>query len=192
MSICPKAAVWPLKSVDSDQMLWRSIKCMLMRAKMFLWKYEPNYNKFYKTNSSCGKMDSSGWYWKTFNLHGDISLWPVWLTPHHTISSRKHTNIILTPLNLTFMWGLQGVYCGLHGDTLLFLLLLENIDCGYSLESPLRDGCNEYHNQCFWEEIWKISEFLSENFQFLVVIFSIYLNRRVFVMYNLLAALCFH
>ena len=28
----------------------------------------------------------------------------------------------------------------------------------------------------------KISEFLSENFQFLVVEFSIYLNRRVFVM----------
>ena len=28
----------------------------------------------------------------------------------------------------------------------------------------------------------KISEFLSENFQFLVVKFSIYLNRRVFVM----------
>ena len=29
----------------------------------------------------------------------------------------------------------------------------------------------------------KISEFLSENFQFLEVKFSIYLNRRVFVMY---------
>ena len=28
----------------------------------------------------------------------------------------------------------------------------------------------------------KISEFVSENFQFLVVKFSIYLNRRVFVM----------
>ena len=28
----------------------------------------------------------------------------------------------------------------------------------------------------------KISEFLSENFQFLVAKFSIYLNRRVFVM----------
>ena len=33
-----------------------------------------------------------------------------------------------------------------------------------------------------WAEIWKISEFLSENFQFLVVKISIYLNRRVFVM----------
>ena len=34
----------------------------------------------------------------------------------------------------------------------------------------------------FWAEIWKISEFLSEIFQFLEVKFSIYLNRRVFVM----------
>ena len=32
----------------------------------------------------------------------------------------------------------------------------------------------------FLAEIWKISEFLSENFQFLVVKFSIYLNRDVF------------
>ena len=31
----------------------------------------------------------------------------------------------------------------------------------------------------------KISEFLSENFPFLVVKFSIYLNRHVFVMYSL-------
>ena len=37
------------------------------------------------------------------------------------------------------------------------------------------------HN-LFWAEIWKISEFLSENFQFLIVKFSIYLNRRVFIM----------
>ena len=34
----------------------------------------------------------------------------------------------------------------------------------------------------FWAEIWKISEFLSEIFHFLVVKFSVYLNRRVFVM----------
>ena len=41
----------------------------------------------------------------------------------------------------------------------------------------------------FWAEIWKISEFLSENFQFLEVKFSIYLNRRVFVMLQFLANL---
>ena len=38
------------------------------------------------------------------------------------------------------------------------------------------------HNLCFEQEYEKISEFLSENVQFLEVKFSIYLNRRVFVM----------
>ena len=34
----------------------------------------------------------------------------------------------------------------------------------------------------FWAELWKISDFLSEKFHFLVVKFSIYLIRRIFVM----------
>ena len=38
------------------------------------------------------------------------------------------------------------------------------------------------HNLCFEQKCEKISEFLSENFQFLVMKFSIHLNRRVFVM----------
>ena len=42
------------------------------------------------------------------------------------------------------------------------------------------------HNLCFKQKCEKISEFLSEflseNFQFLVVKFSIYLNKRVYVM----------
>ena len=58
------------------------------------------------------------------------------------------------------------------------------MDCGYSLEPPRRGGSNEYPQSMFWAEMWKISEFffLSENFQFLEVEFSIYLNRHVFVM----------
>ena len=39
------------------------------------------------------------------------------------------------------------------------------------------------HNLCFEQKCEK-SEFLSENFQFLVMKFSIYLNRCVFVMLN--------
>ena len=35
---------------------------------------------------------------------------------------------------------------------------------------------NKYPQSMFWAKIWKISEFLSENFQFLVVKFSIYLT----------------
>ena len=38
------------------------------------------------------------------------------------------------------------------------------------------------HNLCFEQKYEKISEFLSENFYFLVVKFSVYLNRLVFVM----------
>ena len=37
-------------------------------------------------------------------------------------------------------------------------------------------------NLCFEQKYEKISEFLSEHFQFLVVKFSLYLNRCVFVM----------
>ena len=46
--------------------------------------------------------------------------------------SRKHTYIILTPLKPHFYivnLGFTGVYT-------IFLFLLKNIDCGYSLEPP--------------------------------------------------------
>ena len=38
------------------------------------------------------------------------------------------------------------------------------------------------HNLCFEQKYEKYQRFLSENFQFLEVKFSIYLNRHVFVM----------
>ena len=50
--------------------------------------------------------------------------------------SRKHAYIILTPLT-------PLLYSKL-GYTLFFILLLKNIDCGYSLEPPRRVGSNEY------------------------------------------------
>ena len=80
--------------------------------------------------------------------------------------------------------GLQsdGASNWLQGYKLFFLFLLKNIGCGYSLEPPQWGHSYEYTQSMFWAEIWKISEFLSENFQFLVVKFSIYLNRPVFVM----------
>ena len=43
------------------------------------------------------------------------------------------------------------------------------MDFGYSLEPPRRGGVNDYPQSMFWAEIWKISEFLSENFHFFVV-----------------------
>ena len=90
---------------------------------------------------------------------------------HFTIPSRKHAYIILTPLNTTFIQsklGFTGVY-------IIFLFLLKSVDCGYLLELPR-------HNLCFEQKYEKYQSFLSENFQFLEVKFSIYLNRHVFVM----------
>ena len=80
----------------------------------------------------------------------------------------------------------------------------QNIDCEYSVEPPrpLTDEavlisthnlCREQnrpdeavltstHNLCFEQNPEKYQNFLSENFHFLVVKFSVYLNRHVFVM----------
>ena len=76
------------------------------------------------------------------------------------------------------------LYWGLQGYTLIILFLLKNIDCGYSLEPPRRGGSNEYPQTLFEQKYEKYQNFLSENFQFLDVKFSIYLKWRVFVMYQ--------
>ena len=75
------------------------------------------------------------------------------------------------------------------GYTWFFLFLLKNIDCGCSLEPPHRGGSNEYPQAMFWAEIWKNNRLiLSESFNFLVVKFSIHLNRHFFVMWWVLPA----
>ena len=40
------------------------------------------------------------------------------------------------------------------------------------------------HNLCFEQKYEKYQNFLSEHFHFLVVKFSVYLNRHVFIMAN--------
>ena len=62
------------------------------------------------------------------------------------------------------------VKLGFTGVYIIFLIFVQNLDCGYSLDPPRREKYEKYQS------------FLSENFQFLEVKFSIYLNRRVFVM----------
>ena len=39
---------------------------------------------------------------------------------------------------------------------IVFLFLLKNTDCGYSLEPPRRGGYNEYPKSMFWADIRKI------------------------------------
>ena len=68
------------------------------------------------------------------------------------------------------------VKLGFTGEYIIFLISAQNIDCGYSFELPRRVLTNYVLSRNV-----KILH-LSENFHVLKVKFSIYLNRRVFVM----------
>ena len=72
------------------------------------------------------------------------------------------------------------VKLGFTGVYIICLISAQNIDCGYSLEPP-RGGSNEYPQSMFEQKYEKYQNFLSENFQFLVIKMSVYLNRHVFV-----------
>ena len=56
------------------------------------------------------------------------------------------------------------VKMGFSGAYIISLIFTKNTDCGYLLEPPRWGGSNEYPQSMFWAEIWKISEFLSEQF----------------------------
>ena len=107
-----------------------------------------------------------------------FSLWEMKKKKLFFLASRKLVDIILTPLKPHF----YIVKLGFTGVNIIFRISAQNIDCGYSLEPPRRGGSNKYPQSMFWAETWKISDFIYENFYFLVAKFSVYLNRRVFVM----------
>ena len=65
------------------------------------------------------------------------------------------------------------VKLGFTGVYIIFLVSAQNIDFGVLTST---------HNLCFEQKLIKYQNFLSEIFQFLEVKFSIYLNRRVYVM----------
>ena len=96
-------------------------------------------------------------------------------------SSRKHAYIILTPLKPH----LYIVKLEFTVVFIIFLILLKNICCGYSLEPPRWSDSNQYPQSMFWAEIWKILGFFIRTLSFFGCKFSVYLNRRVFVMYFL-------
>ena len=68
----------------------------------------------------------------------------------------KHICEINTPLYPTFM----------QGFTYFFLFLLQNIDCGYSLEPPRQGGSNLYPQSMFCAKIRKISTISYRKFSF--------------------------
>ena len=61
------------------------------------------------------------------------------------------------------------VKLGFIGVNIIFIFLLKNIDCGYSLESPVEAVLTSTHNLRFEQKYEKYPNFLSENIQFLVV-----------------------
>ena len=64
------------------------------------------------------------------------------------------------------------------GVYIIFLISAQIHRFGYSLEPPRTST----HNLCFEQKCEKYQNFLSENFHFLMVKFSLYLNRYVFIM----------
>ena len=76
------------------------------------------------------------------------------------------------------------VKLGFIGVYIIFLISAQNIDCGYSLEPPRRGGSNEYPQSTYVmsRSLKNIGSFYLKNFHYLVVKFSVYLNRHVFVM----------
>ena len=78
-------------------------------------------------------------------------LFPIKM-PYHHENMPKYNFDPLKPLFYVVKLGFTGVYIN-------FLISVQNIDCGYSLEPPRRGGSNEYPQPMFWAEIWKISEF---------------------------------
>ena len=60
-----------------------------------------------------------------------------------------------------------------------FIISAKNIDCGYSSELSHQGSSNEYSQSMYYENY---QNFSSESFHFLVVKFSICLNRHIFVM----------
>ena len=79
------------------------------------------------------------------------------------------------------------VKLGFTGVYIIFLISAgKNIDCGYSLEPPRRGGSNEYSQSIVLSINMKsIRFFYLKTFSFLVGKISIYLNRRVLVIYYL-------
>ena len=80
-------------------------------------------------------------------------------TLHVIMKTRLYNFDPLKPHFYIEKLGFTGVY-------VIFVISAQNIYCGYSFEPPRRGGSNEYPQSMFWAEIWKISEFLSENLSF--------------------------
>ena len=119
------------------------------------------------------------WYYFT----GDC---PVFLSYFDEKETQNAYTVFITKTNLYNFDLLKPhfyiVKLGFTGIYIIFLFSAKKHRLWVLIRTPQQGGFNKYPQSMFWAEIWKIPEFLSGNFQFLVVKFSIYLNRCVFVM----------
>ena len=88
---------------------------------------------------------------------GDDTKWPsrvdVSLNPNTTTC--KNDQQTITKTHLYNFDPLKTHFCivklGFTWVYIIFLILLKNIDCGYSLEPPRQGGSNKYPQSMFWE-----------------------------------------
>ena len=115
-------------------------------------------------------------FWHVYPAKAQISLWISTVWPNITKTRLYNSDFLKSHFYIVKL-GFTGVY-------IIFSYVPKKHGSCYSLEPPRRGGSNEYPQCMFWEEIWNILEnfFICKNFPFLVVKFSIYLNKSVFVM----------
>ena len=81
---------------------------------------------------------------------------------------------------------LYVVKLGFTGVYIIFLISAQNLDCGYLLEPPRRQNIDCGYSleppRRFEQKYEKYPNFYLKIFHFLVVKFSVYFNRHVFVM----------
>ena len=117
------------------------------------------YNNIVKSSESLNK-------WKLFNICSQ-NTHPIGLLIFCN-SSRKHAYIILTPHKPHF----HIIKLGFTGVYIIFLIFARKHRLWVLVRTASPQKSENYRS------------FLSENFQFLEVKFSLHLNRRVFVMYS--------
>ena len=108
-------------------------------------------------------------FFKTKNCSND----DIFISCDDRIWKMLH-NICMSAVAMPVRWANRGPWASC-------LISAQKHRLWYSLEPPRRGGSN-YPQSMFWAETWKISEFFIWKFSVFGGEFSIYWNRRVFVM----------
>ena len=92
------------------------------------------------------------WWWQSLVAWHCRSVWSL---PCHSAADAGGLALSMAKSH----W--HGALCSAHkGNSLFFLFLLKNIDCGYSLELPHWGSSKKYQNLCFEQKYEKISEYM--------------------------------